>query len=301
MVPERDDWSQTTAARLAAEAADAIGLAVARSEIQLVRIGTNGIFFAEDVVIRVSPPDESRKLVDEQLLLARWLTEHSFPTSAPLCDHPVIVDGYMVTFWARIRGDGGQSASRKQFGQLVRRFHALTNEYTGPLPVWEPLGRLGKRLDIVETDEVFSAGDRSVLCQWRDVLTEAVEHVQWELPPGPLHGDVHTGNLIVDGSQQYLVDLDRIAWGPREWDLTQQVAALQRFDGEPPDLDQFFDGYGWDLRSWPGASDLVRLRLLFMTSWLLTVPRDPHVRREIVNRMHYWRDPCDQAPAWHPV
>lgn len=301
MTRRHDGWSEASARRVAAQTAEALGLCAMAGDIELVRLGTNGIFFADDAVIRVSPPDESLELVQDQLVFASWLIECGFPTSAPLVDRPQLVDGSVVTLWSRIRGEEGRFADRFAFGRLIRRFHELTNDYHGPLPVWEPLGRMGERLDTVDLDAAFTEDDRQVLCRWRNTLVKDARHLTWRLAPGPLHGDVHTGNVIVAGTDQYLIDFDRIARGPREWDLTQQVAALTRFGGDKADLDRFFEGYGGDLRDWPGADALVRLRLLFMTSWLLTVPRAPQVQAEIANRMHYWRSPSPEAPRWNPV
>jgi Ser/Thr protein kinase RdoA (MazF antagonist) len=293
-----EPWSEGSARKAAERAAARLGLT---EPIELVRLGTNGVFFSGETVVRVSPPDESPELVQQQLEFARWLVDNEFPTSAPFLDEPVVVGCTLVTTWSRIRGEPGREADRVEFGQLLRHFHALTDSYQGPMPEWEPLGRLGQRLDEVPSDDTFSEDDRKTLCRWRDDLVSAARELEWVLDPGPLHGDVHTGNLIVNESGQYLVDLDRIARGPREWDLTQPVGSLQRFGGDPAQVDEFMAGYGWDLRSWSGSEILVSLRLLFMTSWLLTVPRNDRVRAEISTRMSYWRQPSDAAGRWNPV
>jgi hypothetical protein len=105
--------------------------------------------------------------------------------------------------------------------------------------------------------------------------------------------------VVSDGALQ-LLDLDRIAHGPREWDLIQPLAAASRFRDVGVDVEQFLSGYDWDVRLLAGHEILVKLRLLFMTSWLLTLPRTPVVQQEIRIRMSFWRT-SDGAPRWSPV
>lgn len=292
-------WSEDRAIAIAEQALQRGAVPGDPLELRLLRLGTNGVFKSGQTIVRVSPSDEDERLVQQQIDLAAWLVENGFSTSAPLVDCPRVVEGHLVTAWSFIVGLPGTAVDRRKFGALLRQFHELTNAYTGELPIWEPLGRLAERLDSVPTDESFSETDRRLLCSWRDDLTAAASEMAWELPPGPLHGDVHTGNLIVT-STPYLVDLDRIATGPREWDLTQQAASVDRFGASPSDLAEFLAGYEWDLLAWPKHHDLVRLRLLFMTSWLLTLPRTAAVKGEIQNRITYWEAP-EHAPLWRPV
>lgn len=270
------------------------------SSLRLIRLGTNGVFLAGDAVVRVSPPDEDPVLLAQQIELAGWLADHRFPTPRPLTPDTPVVDGLLVSSWQRVEGRPGDQVDRRALGALLRRFHELTNTYEGQLPEWQPLGRLGTRLDSVSSDRVFTEDDRGLLCRWRDELTAAAASTEWTLVSGPLHGDVHTGNVLVGDDGPVLLDLDRIARGPREWDLTQPVGSTDRFGGREADLDEFMVGYGWDLRSWPKHAALVQLRLLFMTSWLLTLPRTPAVHREIATRLKYWR-PGPEAPRWGPV
>ena len=46
---------------------------------------------------------------------------------------------------------------------------------------------------------------------------------------GPIHGDAHTGNLLVDTGQVVLSDFQSAAVGPREWDLLPTAIALERY------------------------------------------------------------------------
>lgn len=297
-------WSESTARKTCIAACQEADLQPI-GQPSLIRLGTNAVFEVKTasgpvVAVRVAPSDYDSDLLSDQLRLADWLCEAGFPTSRPIRREITWIDSRPVTFWAFLDGRPGTDADRCAFGRLLSSYHAITNDYRGRLPEWEPLGRLGRRLDIACVDDAFSTDDRELLCGWRDRLTDGVSELEFVLPKGPLHGDVSTGNVIVVDSGLYLVDLDRIARGPREWDLST-ILASQEFFGAPGEtVDDFMTGYGWDLRGFAGAHELTRLRALFMTSWLITLPRTPPVKEEIANRMRFWRDPSE-AHVWHPV
>lgn len=271
----------------------------------LIRLGTNAVFRVDTapgpILVRVSPSDYDPELIDQQLQLASWLKYQGFPTSQPLRPDIAWSDGRPVTFWEFITSDTSTAGVMRMLGSTAAIFHQLTDAYIGELPMWEPLGRLGPRLDVVPCDQSFSEADRILLKSWRDRLTSAVEKLEFQRATGPIHGDIHTGNAIVSDGRLYLIDLDRIARGPREWDLSQPLVASQMFGVSQRDIDDFMVGYGWDMRTYDGADVLVRLRALFMTSWLLTLPRTSRVREEITNRLAFWRDPDGKPPRWHPV
>ncbi|HET9894110.1 MAG TPA: hypothetical protein VFQ44_04195 [Streptosporangiaceae bacterium] len=63
----------------------------------------------------------------------------------------------------------------------------------------------------------------------------AIVHLQTEfrtldfaLRPGPIHGDAHTGNLLADHGQVVLLDVEAVAFGPREWALIPTSIAYER-------------------------------------------------------------------------
>jgi Ser/Thr protein kinase RdoA (MazF antagonist) len=266
-------------------------------ELELVRIGTNAVFFAGPVVVRVSPPDYPRRLLQQQIDLASWLTRENFLTAAPLSDLHYVAD-CPVTLWVRI--PSSRRATMHDLGQIARSFHDATNTYPGILPEWEPLGRLGDRLSQLKPDETISAAECSLLQDWKRTLTKTVANLQFALPTGPIHGDIHAGNVVASGDRCYLVDFDRIAYGPREWDLADPLAGMYFFEGDH-DWPAFVEEYGYDLRQFNGAEDLVRLRGLFMLSWLLTLERTSEVRSEIATRLEYFKEPDRAFPKWSAV
>ena len=299
-----NNWSAESATTTLIAALQKVPVSLIRTP-RLIRVGTNAVYELhtrdDQALGRVSPSDYEPELLKQQMEFAGWLHSQGFPTSAPLIPEIIWVGGRGTTLWEWITPDEGADIDFYALGELLARLHSVTDMYRGSLPNWEPLGRLGDRLSAVEIDDAFGKDDRQVLCDWRDKLLADVKALSFDRPAGPIHGDVHTGNVILSGGQLYIVDLDRIARGPREWDLTQILVANARFGTPANKLDAFMAGYGWDIRQHPGAELLQQLRALFMTSWLLTLPRTDAVQAEIKNRLTYWRNPDAEAPLWHPV
>jgi len=296
-------WSEDVAAQTC-ESALASANVDTMSSPRLIRLGTNAVYKVDTscgkIIARVSPNDYDAELLAKQIEFSSWLVENGFETSEPLLRDVVWIGGRATTLWQYLESDNPPVSIMRPLGSLVRKLHTLTDEYSGNLPTWEPLGRLGERLDSVPSDDSFTEGDRSVLQEWRDHLSSAAGALNFELPQGPIHGDVHTGNTVYSHDRLYLIDLDRIANGPREWELAQPLVAHRMFAKDDRGIDSFMEGYGWDLRKFNGATALVDLRALFMTSWLLTLPRDERVKNEIRNRILYWRNPDGDWPLWRP-
>ena len=60
-------------------------------------------------------------------------------------------------------------------------------------------------------------------------LNEQFQSLEFTLPPGPIHGDAHTSNLLTDHGQVVLLDFEAVAAGPWEWDLVPTAVACERF------------------------------------------------------------------------
>ena len=69
--------------------------------------------------------------------------------------------------------------------------------------------------------------DRDFLRDRCAELNEQFQHLEFALPPGPIHGDAHTSNLLTDHGQVVLLDFEAAAIGPREWDLLPTAIAVR--------------------------------------------------------------------------
>ena len=100
-------------------------------------------------------------------------------------------------------------------------------------------------------------------------LNEQFQSLEFALPPGPIHGDAHTSNLLTDHGQVVLLDFEAVAAGPREWDLVPTAVACERFRLSEEHYREFADTYGFDVRTWAGYPVLREIRELTMTTWLM--------------------------------
>jgi len=59
-----------------------------------------------------------------------------------------------------------------------------------------------------------------------EAIDQRLPDVEYALPPGPIHGDAHTGNLLGAPGAALLTDFEVFATGPREWDLSRWPEVL---------------------------------------------------------------------------
>ena len=284
----------------AAARAALVRVGVADPCVEHIRTGTNAVFRCEDMAVRVSDATYDLISLYEQVDLVDFLVRQGFPT--PIRRSPVMdVDGAIVSCWQWIESMGEPSG--RDLGSLLRHFHDVASAYPGRAPEWAPQLRAQARIDDVLVG--IEAPDRALLEEQLHRLLEAVDEADL-CPTGLIHGDVHAGNVIVGAQGCQLIDFERFCRGPLEWDLTQQGAQRRFFDGSVRGWDDFITAYG-EVHLSPHFDDLVELRALIMTTWLLTVPVSPAVEREREIRLDYWRrraaegGPPEAFVPWSPV
>ncbi|GAA4736690.1 phosphotransferase family protein [Phytohabitans rumicis] len=127
----------------------------------------------------------------------------------------------------------------------------------------------------------LSATDRTFLTAYREHLATQWDRARFELGEAVLHGDAHMDNLLrtADGRLVF-VDLETVAIGPPEWDLT--LTALYHECGwfSADEYGGFVDAYGYDVRTSGAWSVLRGIRMLRMTTWLAQSAAD-HPEREV--------------------
>ena len=93
------------------------------------------------------------------------------------------------------------------------------------------------------------------------VLTEAVARAQeavdalWRNPPHPphlLHGDIQTGNVMVERGRVSLIDFQDLIWGFEIQDALIALRGLEHSDDVPALEAAFRNGYETE-RPWPHA------------------------------------------------
>lgn len=148
-----------------------------------------------------------------------------------------MVDGHPVTFWRAVDPDGAPPTAA-DLARLLRRLHAYRDSPCS-LPRFDPIPEIRHRLDsglgLPDADVDFIR----VRC---DALDPLLPTLKPELPPGPIHGDAHTGNLLRGAGATLLTDFEACAVGPREWDLAPVAVGHDRLGLPPEQWEQFVTG-----------------------------------------------------------
>lgn len=252
---------------------------------QLMRLFSTAVYHlpAAGAVARIamvtSPGSITR--LDTSIRVTRWLGASSFPAVEPLpVDQPVLSHGCAVTFW-RYLPQHGSPPRAADLGYLLRQLHGLAPP-PFPLPAYRPLVSVRQA---IKASQAISDDERAWLTATSEQLLHEYDQLDFELPPGMIHGDAWWGNLLRDGDGVVLADWDNVSTGPREIDLIPTLQAT-RFGLPDHERDAFIAAYGHDIRTWPGYPVLLQIRALSTTSALLRdAHRDPAARDQLQVRL----------------
>jgi Ser/Thr protein kinase RdoA (MazF antagonist) len=294
------DFTSSRAQKVMVEACAVAGL---DSEgARLIRLGENGLFRLErrPVIVRIARSEEYLGSARLEVRVAQWLAAEGFPAARVVDDieQALVVSGHPVTFWHLIEA-GDREATYGELGGILRELHSLRVPEDLALPEFDVLGRSALRIEnatgISDTDHTFL---RKRLAELRAALPQ----LRFASPRGPVHGDAHTSNLMVDrhGAVR-LIDFETFCCDHAEWDL---MVAAHEYDRLGWVSDQqyaaFRTGYGRDLRESPSFETLCAIQELKMTTWLMqNVGESTETAAEFARRMSSLRD--DRASRnWHP-
>lgn len=248
-----------------AAALDAANL-VSRAPIELIRIGSNAVFYVgSDVVARIAPSIEHYENAHKQIEVSRWLADCDYPATRAIdVQQPVVAGSQVVTFWRAISHET-RFAPTGAVGRLIRRLHDLAGPREFALPELKPFG-VGEVPDFAG----LTPADSFYLVEAIHWAREAFAQLPYTLPFGHIHGDANVGNVILDDSgEAVVIDLDGFSLGPREWDLIQTAIFYDRLGWHTRDeYLSFVEAYGYDILRWDGYLELAKIREIAMTSWL---------------------------------
>ncbi len=227
--------------------------------------------------------------------MSRWLAREGFPATRSVDDleQPLIVDGHPVTFWHVIEG-GGRKATYGELGGVLRDLHALSVPSSVCLPSFPVLDRADRRID---TAAGIPEDDRAFLRKRAHELQERVAGLDFASKKGPVHGDAHVQNLMVDQKGQViLIDLERFSYDFPEWDLMVTATEHHSLGWQTSEeYGAFVSSYGQDLRTWDGFPTLRAVQEFNMTTWLMqNVSESPETAAEYARRISSLRD--ENAP-----
>ncbi len=245
-VPGAAEFSSSAALPVLRGACHQVGLSSDGAE--LLRIGENAIFrlASGPIVVRIARSAGRLPRVKREVCVARWLAAARVPAVRVIdeIEQPLMVDGHPVSFWHAVTG-GEPVPTHVDLARLLAAYHG-TPDCPCDLEAFEPLTTSASRLAKAEG---VDPGDREFLLARCADLTAQFEHLEFALPPGPIHGDAHTRNLLTDHGQVVLIDFEAAAIGPREWDLLPTSIAVPRYGLPEERYQEFAAAYGFDVRS----------------------------------------------------
>lgn len=237
----------------------------------LVRFTNNAVYSlaAEQVVVRIVGSRALRHRAHKAVLVAEHLASNGVPATrlVPGLRQPLNCGEHVVTVWQRVP-DTGRQASGGQLGELLRKMHALAPPEV--LEAWAPVGDVRAR--IADAEEL-DADDRRFLLRRCAEVEAALHELEPMLPHGLVHGDAHTGNVIVGTDGPVLCDFDSACVGPPEWDLTPLAVGRSRFGDPAGRYRMLADTYGFDVTGWAGFEALRAARELKLATSVLPILR----------------------------
>ncbi|WP_432179650.1 aminoglycoside phosphotransferase family protein [Streptomyces sp. NBC_00063] len=294
-----EGFTSARATRVMAAACRTAGLDVRGAE--LIRLGENALFrlASVPVIVRVARGEAWLSKSRNEVEVSRWLAAEEFSAARVVEDleQPLVVDGHPVTFWHLIE-EGDRKATYGELGAILRDLHSLTLPAGLELPPFDPFDKQELRLDravIPGDDKVF------LRKRWRE-LRDKFEELRFETPKGPVHGDAHVQNLMVDDQGRViLIDFEAFCFDHPEWDL--MVTAVEHHSLGWQTDEQYADfvrAYRRDLYEWHGYETLRGLQEFGMTTWLMqNVQEDERTAAEYRRRIAGLRN--DDGPRdWRP-
>jgi len=254
---------------------------------RLLRIGEHAMFrLVAPVVVRIARTSLYEADARKEVSVAGWLESQGYPAVRALTTaQPQVVDERMVTFWAAVSDDENAYGNTAELAALLVRLHALTPPPDLQLPALHPFARSSRR---IEAAGWLSPAEQAFLGGVEAELTSMYEQLQFELPPGVIHGDASVGNVIRDDAgSPVLIDLDGFSVGPREWDLVLTALYYDRFGWHTAaEYEDFSRIYGFDVMAWSGYPVLRDIREFLMVTWLSQKGAgDPEAALEVRKRI----------------
>ncbi|MEV6538705.1 aminoglycoside phosphotransferase family protein [Streptomyces sp. NPDC051665] len=294
-----EGFTSVMATRVMGAACRAAGLDDRGAE--LIRLGENALFrlASVPVIVRVARGEEWLSTARTEVAVSRWLAGEGFSSARIIEDlaQPFLIDGHPVTFWHLIL-EGDRKAAYGELGGVLRDLHSLTVPDGLVLPSFDPFDKQALRLDravIPDDDKVF------LRKRWRELQDKYAE-LKFETPKGPVHGDAHVQNLMVDDQGRViLIDFEAFCYDHPEWDL--MVTSVEHYSLGWQTDEQYADfvaAYGRDVHDWDGYETLRGIQEFGMTTWLMqNVQEDEGTAAEYRRRIAGLRD--DDGPRdWRP-
>lgn len=183
--------------------------------------------------------------LEREVSVAQFLAASGVPIVAPWEDPgPHIAEGLEVSLWHWAEHDS-REVSAAGFGAMLGLLHEALAPYPGDLPTLVgPLTDISAALTISPDPTLHRAAAELVPLA-----------LSWS--GRPLHGDAHTGNVLMTPNGPLWTDFEDVCVGPMEWDMASMTVTDDALAAYPGPID------------WTRLSDCRDLRRLQILASLL--------------------------------
>ncbi|MFJ4688267.1 phosphotransferase family protein [Streptomyces sp. NPDC088789] len=236
-----------------------------------IRLAENALWrLPEGIVVRIARPGQEHAAARE-ITVTRWLTTVGFPAVRPLAiDQPVHAAGRTATFWHELPPHHHGTTS--DLAPLLRRLHDLPvpPDVAQVLGHTDPFVRLTERINAAPHLDQTARG---FLLERATDLRAQWDTLDLSTDTRTVHGDAWPGNTAaVSDGDVFLLDFERTALGPPQWDLTSTAVAADTFGTlSPAEYRRFADVYGSDVRAWAHYPLLRGIRELRLVTFAFQV------------------------------
>lgn len=276
-------------------------LGIDPNQRQLIRAGENTLYLLPGKVVARVTREGQIEVARKETRVSRWLHEAGVPVINVVSDiaQPKEVDGRAITFWRELPEH--TEGSIEQVADILSQIHRLRPPAELHLPPLAPFVRLKQRIDEATA---FETDDRAWLMAHLEQLQEAYRSIPTGLPFSAVHGDAWGGNIVSTAAGPVVLDLERFAYGPPEWDLAS--IAVDHFTFGSLSEQQwatFCERYGYDVTTWPGYTvlrDARELRKVTFAAQMAT--QHPGLNEQAQYRLSCIRGEHGSRPwHWTPV
>ncbi|WP_316521163.1 phosphotransferase family protein [Kitasatospora brasiliensis] len=256
-------------------------------------------------VAKVWAPGTAVEEAARDTRIARWLLSNGIRAPRPVGNsaYPLTDSSgryQLQVGFAEDLGDG--EASSADLAEVLRRLHGLAVPRDLGLTRFDPCRDLVGRLRDLPRGTLSPEQERHL----RTVLANT--RTAWRAAPwGPLcviHGDATPSNCIATPHGAALIDFERAATGPRQWDLAAAAWARDAYGVPPERYEEFASSYGEDVTS--DAAYGLMSPVFAISAWLYLAEcarTEPDLREEADRRLAtVLTSPLPPAPwGWLPA
>ncbi len=208
----------------------------------------------------------------KELKVAKFLNDKGFDTVSPIIsdiEQPIKLNNTTATIWNFLDHHPLSPPIETRLGGLLRNFHQLMLSYKEVLQGFLPIEQSESRLEVMINSNRKDYNDIDFLLRQCDALKNKFKSFRSKFGIQPIHGDFHNGNILQVSERYYLHDYQDVSLGPKEWDLIGPLIAYKRFHLDKRSLDNFYHGYGYDLRTHTEHNTIYDIREIYIVTWLM--------------------------------